>query len=268
MSAGQKATHLEYAATAQTAGMPGADEWSSDGEAASLFGASAQDDVRINHAGKCMALAGRANCDSGRANDSGTAFLRTDRAAGGRGGRESATFKMPAVGGGASDAVPGTPQGRARPPAALDPDMVERIERVISANHPYDSKDRLLRVLPSRVSAADLDRVLGYLERSGKITMRRGVIRWASKPPRSGYAASGKDGEASNNSILAGTRFETIGEGKNPTETIGEYIVRLVNADEPGTYTAEDAKEIDEDMRSLAKGEYYTHEEVLKELGL
>lgn len=181
-------------------------------------------------------------------------------------------FKMRAVSDGASDTVLGAPSGRAQPRAMLDSDMVERVERVISANHPYDSKDRLLGVLPSHVSAADLDRVLDHLKRSRKITMHEGVIRWTSKSARSDSTESGKhDGGSvgtANKSILAGTRFEVIEEGKNPTETTGEYIVRLVNSDEPGTYTAEDAKEIDEDMRSLAKGEYYTHEQVRKEFGL
>ena len=160
------------------------------------------------------------------------------------------------------------PEGMARPRIRLDPDMVERVERVVSANHPYDSKECLLRVLPSRVNAADLDRVLDHLARSGKIALDGGIVRWTSKPARSGPAGLGESGECANRSILTGTRFETIGEGKSQAETIGEYIVRLVNADEPGAYTAEDAREIDEDMRRLARGEYYTHEQVWKEFGL
>lgn len=149
--------------------------------------------------------------------------------------------------------------------SAPDPDVVERVELVVSANHPYDSRECLLRVLPSRVSAADLDRALGQLAHSGKIVLDGGAVRWTPEPARSG---PGKSGEGANRSILAGTRFETIGEGKSQTETIGEYIVRLVNADDPGAHTAEDAREIDEDMRRLAKGEYYTHEEVWREFGM
>lgn len=149
--------------------------------------------------------------------------------------------------------------------SAPDPDVVERVELVVSANHPYESRECLLRVLPSRVSEADLDRALDHLAHSGKIALDGGVVRWTSKPARSG---PGKNGEDANRSILAGTRFETIGEGRSQAETIGEYIVRQVNADEPGAYTAGDAREIDEDMRRLAKGEYYTHEQVWKEFGL
>lgn len=183
-------------------------------------------------------------------------------------GRGGVVFKLRAVGDGTSGTVLDSPEGRARPRTTLDRDMVERVERIVSANHPYDSKERLLRVLPSRISAADLDRVLDHLMDSGKISLDEGIIRWTSKSARSGHAGPGKNGEDVNRSILAGTRFETIGAEKSQTETIGEYIVRRANADEPGTYTAEDAKEIDEDMRRLARGEYYTHEEVWKEFGL
>lgn len=135
--------------------------------------------------------------------------------------RRNIMFKLRAVSRSASDAATSSPQGRARQRVMLVPDMVERVERVISTNHPYDSKDCLLRVLPSHVSAEDLDRVLDHLERSGKITMRDGVIRWTDKPSRSSSTNPGKDGEVENKSILAGTRFETIGEGKSPTETVG-----------------------------------------------
>ena len=183
-------------------------------------------------------------------------------------GRRGVLFRLRVVGDGAPGTLSGTTEGRTRPRTRLDPSMVERVESVVSANHPYDSKECLLRVLPSRASAADLDRVLDHLVRSGKIVQDGGVMRWASKPALSGPAGPGRSVEDASRSILAGTRFETIGEGKSQTETIGEYIVRLVNADEPGAYTAEDAREIDEDMRRLAKGEYYTHEEVWKEFGL
>lgn len=154
----------------------------------------------------------------------------------------------------------------------MDPDMLARVERIISLHHPYEGKDRLLRVLPSRVSSEDLDRILGHLESSKKISIDGKTIRWESKPATPGSAGAGKrkgsDREAGRAPILAGTRFETIEEGKLPTETTGEYIARIVNDDEPGSCTAEDANEIDEDMRRLAKGEYYSHEQVWKELGL
>ena len=159
------------------------------------------------------------------------------------------------------------------PPRGLDPRTVESVERVISVNHPYENKDRLLRVLPSDMKSADLDRILDYLVRSARITLDGEVIRWAGKETTSGSADRGgrrgsgvTEGEVI--SIFAGTRFELMEEGKLPTETVGEYIARRVNADEPGAYTAEDVKEIDEDMRRLARGEYYTREEVRKEFGI
>lgn len=31
----------------------------------------------------------------------------------------------------------------------MDPDMLARVERIISLRHPYEGKDRLLRVLPA-----------------------------------------------------------------------------------------------------------------------
>lgn len=178
--------------------------------------------------------------------------------------RSGILFRLRAVDGSASGAA----RGPAPPRAVPDPDMVERVERVVSANRRYESKDRLLMVLPGRVTAADLDRVLDHLVRSAKVAMEEGAVLWASKADGSGRASRGRRSGGAGKSILAGTRFEAIEEGKSPTETTGEYIARLVNADEPGTYTAEDAREIDEDMRCLAKGEYYTHEQMLKELGL
>ena len=175
----------------------------------------------------------------------------------------------PAAGGGASGAAPSTARGPALPRAAPDPDMVESVERVVSASRRYESRDRLLRVLPGRVTAADLDRILDHLVRSAKVAIEEGAVLWASKAEGSGRAGRGRRGrDKTGKSILAGTRFEAIEKGKSPTETTGEYIAWLVNADEPGTYTAEDAGEIDEDMRCLARGEYYTHEQMLKELGL
>ena len=163
--------------------------------------------------------------------------------------------------------------GLAPTPRGLDPRTVESVERVIFANHPYESKDRLLRVLPEDMAAADLDRILDYLVRSAKITLDGEVIRWTGRAALSDSADQGGrrvSGAAEGKviSIFAGTRFESMEDGKLPTETVGEYIARRLNADEPGAYTAEDAKEIDEDMRRLARGKYYTHEQVWKEFGL
>ena len=183
--------------------------------------------------------------------------------------RRTALFRLRVVGNAAADAA-----GKVHPPLdGLDPRTVESVERVIFVNHPYESKDRLLRVLPSDMAASDLVRILDYLVRSAKITLDGEVIRWAggrqhpAPPIEAGQRGSGAAvGEVT--SIFAGTRFESMEEGKLPTETVGEYIARRVNADEPGAYTDEDVKEIDEDMRRLARGEYYTHEQVWKEFGL
>lgn len=186
--------------------------------------------------------------------------------------RRVVLFKLRAVDNRASDSAPGTTPNQARRRGEPDPDMVARVERIISLHHPYEGKDRLLRVLPSRVSGEDLDRILDYLESSKKISLDGETIRWKSGPDllNSSGPEKRKDGdrEAECAPILAGTRFETIEDGKRPTETTGEYIARILNEDEQGSCTAEDAKEIDEDMRRLARGEYYTHEQVWKEFGL
>ena len=169
----------------------------------------------------------------------------------------------------ADAAARGSAPGKAPPLDGLDPRTVESVGRVISVNHPYESRDRLLRVLPEGMAAADLDRILAHLERSAKITLDGGVIRWTAEPDGPGSAGrGGQGGGEAVASIFAGTRFESMEEGKLPTETVGEYIARRVNADEPGAYTAEDVEEIDEDMRRLARGEYYTHGQVWREFGL
>ena len=190
-----------------------------------------------------------------------------DEEDGGGGRRRTALFKLRVVGNATADAA-----GKVPPPRGLDPRTVESVERVIFVNHPYESKDRLLRVLPSDMVASDLDRILDYLVRSAKITLDGEVIRWTGGMARSGSSSQdGRNGGAAGGgvtSIFAGTRFESMEEGKLPTETVGEYIARRLNADEPGAYTDEDVKEIDEDMRRLARGEYYTHEQVWKEFGL
>ena len=194
------------------------------------------------------------------------AFRDEEDSSGGR--RRTALFRLRIVGNAAADAA-----GKVPLPHGLDPRTVESVERVIFVNHPYESKDRLLRVLPEDMAAADLDRILDYLLRSAKITLDGEVIRWTEGAARSDSADQdgGRGGGAAGGevtSIFTGTRFESMEEGKLPTETAGEYIARRVNADEPGAYTAEDVKEIDEDLRRLARGEYYTREQVRKEFGI
>lgn len=163
--------------------------------------------------------------------------------------------------------APGAPPGQGRARGGADQGMAERVERIISLNHPYRGRDRLLSVLPGRVSRECLDRILAHLEASKKIAIDGETVHWISTPARPA-TARGNGGEAEQAPILAGTRFETIEEGRRPTETTGEYIARILNDDEAGSCTAEDAAEIDEDMRRLARGEYYSHEQVWKEFGL
>ena len=158
--------------------------------------------------------------------------------------------------------------GDAAPQGAPDRSTVEMVERAVFLHHPYENRERLRSILPRETSAQVLDRVLDHLERSGRIAIDGEVIRWASDAGKSD-AVGQVDGEGASGdkSILAGTRFEWMEEDKLPTETIGEYIARIYNAHEPGSYTAEDAREFDEGMRRMAKGDYYTHEQVWKEFG-
>lgn len=196
----------------------------------------------------------------------------------GAGGRRVILFKLravcieAAVRRRATDVgVPCVAEGGATLRGGPDLDMVETVECAVSMQRSYGSKDRLLRALPESIDEGHLDIVLGYLEHSGKIAVQGDAIRWTFRPGGSdadGLGNSrGHDAALANKSILAGTRFEYMEEGKLPTETVGEYIVRVHNADEPGTYTAEDAKRLDEKMRRRARGEYHTGERMLKELG-
>ena len=143
--------------------------------------------------------------------------------------------------------------------------MIKMVERAIFLHHPYEGRERLRRALPGEIDALSLDRALDILERTGKIAIDRESIRPA--PGASGPSDGQGGGSAAGKTILAGTCFERIEEGKLPAETIGEHIVRVANAHEPGSYTAEDAREFDEDMRRAAKGDCYTHEEFWKKFG-
>ena len=137
------------------------------------------------------------------------------------------------------------------------------VERAIFLHHSYDNRERLRSILPMKTSAEALDRVLDHLERSGRIAIDGEAIRWAAEADGEADGAL----KADDKSILAGTNLEWLEEGKLPSETIGEYIVRVSNAHEPGSCTAEDAKEYDGDMRQAARGVSYTHEQVWKEFG-
>ena len=149
---------------------------------------------------------------------------------------------------------------------APDRGTVKMVERAIFLHHPYENRERLRSILPRKTGAQALDRVLEQLERSGRIAIEGEAIRWASKTGSPGDKANDAL-KADDKSILAGTCFEWLEKGKLANETIGEHIVRVSNAHEPGSFTDEDAREFDEDMRRAAKGEYYTHEQVWKEFG-
>lgn len=72
-----------------------------------------------------------------------------------------------------------------------------------------------------------------------------------------------------------GGKMESLGcpwvaeleEDKLPTETVGEYIVRMANVMEPGLCTQKDAEEMDEGLRQLARGEYVTLDDLRSEPG-
>ena len=137
------------------------------------------------------------------------------------------------------------------------------VERAIFLHHPYENRERLRGILPRMTCARSLDRALDALARSGKVAVDGEAIRWLGGPGAGGAGAAAPD-----KSILAGTCFEWMEEDKLPTETIGEYIVRIYNAHEPGSYTDEDAREFDDGMRRMARGDCYAHEQVWKQFGL
>ena len=191
-----------------------------------------------------------------------------------REGRKVIFFKLGAAGieAPARQRIAGGGASGAALQSGPDLDMIETVECAISLNRSYKSRDRLLRALPERIDSRSLDRVLGYLEHSGKIAFDGEGVRWTFNPggSRAGGLNNSRrhDTSLASKSILAGTRFEYMEEGKLPNETVGEYMVRVYNADEPGSYTAKDARKLDESMRRLAAGKYYTREQIREELGL
>lgn len=193
--------------------------------------------------------------------------------------RKAIRFRLRAVDG---EAARRREPGCGPPPAAIeaapdkaaqgrpDPGAVAMIERAISMQSPFKSRAHLIRALLGDVDMATLDHALERLLRSAKIAINGDVIRWApgSDGPASQAAHGRGGGAAETKPSFAGTFLEGRGDGRAPNETVGEYIVRLVNADDPGAFDGEDAKEIDEDLCQMAKGEYYTHEQMRKEFGL
>ena len=194
---------------------------------------------------------------------------------GGGRSREVVKFRLRAVGGEAARQrePTGGPPAAATEGAAREcpyPSAVAMIERAISMQSNFKSRAHLIRALPGDVDMETLDRALEHLLHSSKISIDGDIIRWVANADGPGVQAGHKEGSraAEPKPSFAGTFLEGIGDGKAPNETVGEYIVRLVNADEPGVFDGEDAKEIDEDLCQMAKGEYYTHEQMRKEFGL
>lgn len=148
-----------------------------------------------------------------------------------------------------------------------DPDTAAMVERAISMQASFESRGHLTRALPRDVDALTLDRVLECLLRASKIDMDGDSIRRAPGSSGSAAACRGeRGGTAGPGPSFAGTFLEGIGDDRASGETVGEYIVRLVNTDEPGAFDGEDAKEIDEGLRQMARGECYTYEQMRKEL--
>lgn len=151
------------------------------------------------------------------------------------------------------------------PRVRLDSDVVEMVERAISMQDSFKSRGHLARALPRDVDAPTLDRVLDHLLRTSKIAMDGDALRWTSRAGASVGGERGGGAAAGPRPTFAGTFLEGIGDERARGETVGEYVVRLVNTDEPGAFDDEDAKEIDEGLRQMAGGECYTYEQMRKE---
>ena len=134
-------------------------------------------------------------------------------------------------------------QGTAAPGVAPSLDLVEMVEREISGPRPPGDRSQLLKALPDRTDAESLDRILGYLERSAKITTGGDAIRWSFDPVGSGAAGSSRGG---------GTREATAGSsgtagGTWVFLTWGELETMNILADD-GLASA--IAESEEDMRA------------------
>lgn len=146
-----------------------------------------------------------------------------------------------------------------------DPDAVAMVERAISMQASFESRGHLTRALPRDVDALTLDRVLEHLLRASKIAMDGDALCWTSQAGASAGGERGGGAAGGPRPTFAGTFLEGIGDERARGETVGEYVVRLVNTDEPGAFDGEDAKEIDEGLRQMAGGECYTYEQMRKE---
>ena len=180
---------------------------------------------------------------------------------------EASALRQPADGTRTVAAVD-QPRGALRGRPGLD--TVNMIEHAISLHSSLESKDHLIRALPCHVDAPVLDRALEHLRRSLKIAIVGDSIH--SMPCAGGSSAADgrafrreRDGAAGTGPNFAGTFLEGIGDDRAPDETVGDYIVRLVNTDEPGAFDSRDAKEIDEGLRRMARGECCTYEQMRKE---
>lgn len=186
--------------------------------------------------------------------------------------RGVAEFRLQAVGGGIRPAGAQFPASAAGPRSGAlrgdpDPDAAAMAERAMFMQASFESRGHLTRALPRDVDAPTLDRVLECLLRASKIDMDGDSIRRApcSGGPAAGGSGKRGTGAAGQGPSFAGTFLEGIGDDRARGETVGEYVARLVNTGEPGAFGGEDAKEIDEGLRQMARGECCTYERMRKE---
>ena len=117
------------------------------------------------------------------------------------------TFELRRVGVDAAAAAAGRQGGRrgppgSRAPSAPDLDMITEVERQISDRGSFADRTELLAALPTGIDPAKLDRILEYLGRSAKISVRGEAIRWAfsggdaKESANAGTEGSGSPGAA------------------------------------------------------------------------
>ena len=107
--------------------------------------------------------------------------------------RNAIVFTLGTVGGEAgagshARGMPGAASATAASQGAPDLDLIEMVERRVAESRTPTSKVRLARSLSGHADAGQLDRILGYLERSSKIAIDGDAVRWTF-----GAAGSGAD---------------------------------------------------------------------------
>ena len=156
--------------------------------------------------------------------------------------------------------APGRPDGRADPPgpaasSAPDLGMITRVEDRISDRRRFSSRSELLAALPSDIDSAKLDQILEYLERSAKIAMDGGPIRWsfAGAGSREDLNAGQKDGDA-----LAAT--------EDPVHILSMEERLSPDLDNDLPYSAEVEQAIADCKAGRSMGKTYTAEEYRRHL--